>query len=98
MNKNIQHFFKCFPAIRDSVENFLFSSVPYFLIGLFWLLASNFLSSLYILDISPLLDVGLVKTFSQSVRCHFVLLMVSFELQKLFSFMIHINLFAFFFM
>jgi hypothetical protein len=32
-----------------------------FLIGLFGSLESSFLSSLYILDISPLLDVGLVK-------------------------------------
>jgi hypothetical protein len=35
----------------------LFSSVPQFLIGLLGSLESNFLSSLYILDISPLLDV-----------------------------------------
>ena len=34
----------------------------------------NFLCSLYILDISPLLDVGLVKNFFQSVGCRFVLL------------------------
>jgi hypothetical protein len=45
------------------------------------------LSSLYILDISPLLDVGLVKIFSQSVGCHFVLLTVPFALQKIFGFM-----------
>jgi hypothetical protein len=60
-----EHFFKCFSAIQDSlVENSSFSSVLHFLIGLFGSLESNFLSSLYILDISPLLDVGLVKTFS----------------------------------
>ena len=56
-------------------------------IGLFGLLESNFLSSLYILDISPLLDVGLVKIFSQSVGCLFVLLTVSFALQKFCNFM-----------
>ena len=33
---------------------------------------SNFLSSLYILDISPLLDVQLVKIFFQSVGHHFL--------------------------
>jgi len=44
------------------------------LIGLFGSLESNFLSSLYILDISPLSDVGLVKMFSQSVGCCFVLM------------------------
>jgi hypothetical protein len=47
----------------------LFRSIPHFLIGLFVSQESNFLSSLYILDISPLLDVGLVKIFSQSVGC-----------------------------
>ncbi|CAO2593409.1 hypothetical protein LEMLEM_LOCUS7268, partial [Lemmus lemmus] len=34
----------------------------------------------------PLSDVGLVKIFSHSVGCHFVLLTVSFALQKLSSF------------
>ena len=47
---------------------------------------SSFLSSLYILKISPLSDVGLVKIFSQSVGCHLLLLTVSFALKKLFSF------------
>uniref|UniRef100_A0A8C6GPC2 Uncharacterized protein n=1 Tax=Mus spicilegus TaxID=10103 RepID=A0A8C6GPC2_MUSSI len=54
---------------------------------LFGSLESNFLSSLYILDTSPLSDVGLVKIFSQSVGCHFVLLTVSFALQKFCNFM-----------
>jgi hypothetical protein len=48
---------------------------------------SNFLNSLYMLDIKPLLDVRLVKIFSQSVCCLFVLLTVSFALQKLLNFM-----------
>ena len=49
--------------------------------GLYGSLESNFLVSLYILDISPLLDVGLLKIFSQSVSCCFVLLTVPFALQ-----------------
>jgi hypothetical protein len=57
------------------------------LIGLFGSLESNFLSSLYMLDISPLWDVGLVKIFSQSVGGCFVLLTVSFALQKFCNFM-----------
>jgi hypothetical protein len=88
MTKDVEHFFRCFSAIQySSVENSSFSSVPHILIGLFGSLKSNFLSSLYILDISPLLDVGLVKIFSKSVGCCFVLLTVSFALQKLCNFM-----------
>jgi hypothetical protein len=67
-SKDIEHFFRCFSANQvSSVENSLFSSVPHFLTGLFGSLESNFLNSLYILDISPLSDVGLVKIFSQSL-------------------------------
>jgi hypothetical protein len=91
MTKDVEHFFRCFLATRySSVENSLFSSVPHFLIGLFIYLLifeSNFLSSLYILDISSLSDIGLVKLFFQSVGCCFVLVTVSFALQKLYSFM-----------
>ena len=59
---------------------------PILQIGVFGSLESNFLGSLYILHIRPLLNVGLVKIFSQSAGCHFVLLTVSFALQKLFNF------------
>jgi len=81
MTMDVEHFFRCFSALQvSSVENSLFSSVLHFLIGLFGSLESNFLSSLYILDISPLSDVGLVKIFSQSAGFHFALLTVSFVL------------------
>ena len=53
--------------LNTSLGASLFSSVPHILIGLFDSLESKFLSSLYILNSSPLLDVGLVKIFSQSV-------------------------------
>ena len=69
--KEVEHDLKCLLAIRSSsVENSLFSSVPQFLIGLIRILVSSFLSSLCILDISPLSDVGLVKIFSHSVGCY----------------------------
>ena len=55
--------------------------------GLFEFLESSFLSYLYILDTSPLSDLGLVKILSQSVGGHFVLLTVSFALQKFCNFM-----------
>jgi len=64
-------------AIRySSAANSLFSSVSHFLIMLFGSLESNFLSSLHILDISLLSDVGLIKIFSQSVDCPFFLMTV----------------------
>jgi hypothetical protein len=87
MIKDVEHFFRCFSAIwYSSVENSLFSSEPHFLKGLFEFLESSFLSSLYILDISALSDLGLVKILSQSVGDIFVLLTVSFALQKLCNF------------
>jgi hypothetical protein len=55
--------------------------------GLFEFLESSFWSSFYILDISPLSDIGLVKSLSQSVGDLFVLLTVSFVLQKVCNFM-----------
>ena len=85
--KEVEHFLKCLLAILDSsVESSLFRSLLHFLIGLFVLLMTNFLSSLFILEISPLSDVWLVKIFSHSVGCPFVLLTMSFALQKLLSF------------
>jgi hypothetical protein len=54
---------------------------------LFDLLEYSFLSSLYTLDINPLLDLGLVKILCQSVGGLFVLLTVFFALQKICNFM-----------
>ena len=88
MIKDAEHFFSYFSAIwYSSVENSLFRSEPHFLMGLFDFLESTFLSSLYILDISLLSDLGLVKILSQSVGGLFILLTVSFALQKLCNFM-----------
>ena len=43
---------------------------------------SNFLSCLYILDISPLLDIRMAKEFFHSEGCLFVLLIVSVVLHS----------------
>jgi len=88
MTKDVEHFFMCFSAVQyNSAENVFFSSKPHLLTGVFGSLYSNFLCFVYTLDISPLSDAGLVKIFSQSVGCLFVLMTLSFALQKLFSFM-----------
>ena len=59
MIKDVEHFFRCFSAIRfSSGENSLFSSEHHFLMGFFEFLKSTFLSPLYMLDNSPLSDLG----------------------------------------
>ena len=87
MTKDVKHFYKCFShLVFLNCEFFVCLYTPFY--NRVISLESNFLSSLYILDISPLSDVGLVKIFSQSVGgCHFVLLTFSFALQKVFKFM-----------
>jgi hypothetical protein len=74
ITKDFEHFFKCFLAIQDSsVVNSLFSSILQFFDWVVWFLVVSFLSSLCILDISPQLDVGLVKIFFPIHRlliCH----------------------------
>jgi len=53
-----------------------------FLIGLFVFLVLSCRSSLYILDTNPLSDMALTNTFSHSVACLSVLLIVSFAVQS----------------
>jgi hypothetical protein len=71
MTKDVENFFRWFMAIWYTLVENCLSLYPIFkfLIGLFYSLESTFLSSLYISDSSPLLDVGSVKIFSQSVGC-----------------------------
>ena len=62
--KEFEHLFRCFTVIQDSsIVKSWFSSPPHVLIALFGFLVISFLSSLYILGIRSLLDVGLVKIF-----------------------------------
>ena len=73
-----------FQPFDSSVESSLFRSVLHFFFELGILLVTNFLSSLYILEIRSLSDVGLVKIFSHSVGCRFILLTM-FLLYRSFS-------------
>jgi hypothetical protein len=79
MIKDVEHFFRSFSAIPQ-LRILCLALYPILKIELFGFLESNFLSSLYKLDISPLWDLGLVKIFCQCVGYHFVLLTVSFDL------------------
>ena len=80
----LSNYLNVFLSFEIVLLRILFRYVPHFAIGLFGM--SSFLSSLYILKISPLSDVGLEKNFSNCVGCCFVLLTVSFALQMLIIF------------
>jgi hypothetical protein len=71
-------YFSASQPFKITVLRILCLALYAILIGLFDSLESNILSSLYILDISPLSNIGLVKIFSESEGCYFVLLTVSF--------------------
>ena len=87
MTKDVEHFLKCLSAILDSsVESSLFRSALHFSYWIMLFFGVQFLEFfVYFGDQTSLSDVGLVKIFSHSVGCRFVLLTVSFTLQKLFS-------------
>ena len=69
----------------SSVEKCLFGSFSQFLIGLFVFLALSCMSCLYILEINPLSVVSFAVIFSYFEGCLFILLIVSFAVQKLLS-------------
>ena len=80
--------------LSDSTK--LFSTLAYFLIGLFGFLVLSCMSCLCVLEINSLSDVSFAIIFSHSESCLFTLFIVSFIVQKLLSLIrSHLSIFVF---
>ena len=77
----------------SSSEKCLFSSLAYFVIGLFIFLVLSCMSCLYIFKINSLSAASFAIIFSHSESCLFTLFTVSFTVQKLLSLIMSISLF-----
>ena len=79
---DVEHLLYAYLPCASSLVRCLFKLLLILKIGSSIFLSFSYKSSLYILDIIPLLGVSFANTFSQAVACLLTLLPVSFSEQK----------------
>ena len=86
-NSDVEHLFVCLQAIFSvlwkNVQFFFsfFNQVAF--LFFFWILSLSCMRYFYILNINPLLVISFTNIFSSVVGCLFVLLTISFAMQRL---------------
>ena len=84
MTHDLEHLFMYLLAICMSLWKNVYSD-PLLIFQLDYFFILSCMSALCILDINLLSDILFANIFSHSVDCLFILLIVSFVIQKLFS-------------